>query len=193
MLVEQFEWDKEDALRIWSFGPDNHGPNILTEKTVGVQYLEDIRSSLEPAWQEVTRIGPLCEENMRGVKFNIVDCLIHSDAPHRGAGQIIPAARRLYYAGCLSAMPKLQEPIFLAEITTPHQAIGGVYNCLSLRRGQIVEETYLPGSPLTLVKAYLPVSESMGFTSHLRHLTQGQAFPQCVFDHWEVINGDPYD
>ena len=43
------------------------------------------------------------------------------------------------------------------------------------------------------VKAYLPVNESFGFNSALRSATAGQAFPQNVFDHWEVMNGSPLD
>jgi elongation factor 2 len=39
------------------------------------------------------------------------------------------------------------------------------------------------------VKAYLPVAESFGFNGELRSHTAGQAFPQCVFDHWETMNG----
>ena len=42
------------------------------------------------------------------------------------------------------------------------------------------------------VKAYLPVNESFGFTADLRSHTQGQAFPQCVFDHWDIMNGCTY-
>lgn len=44
-----------------------------------------------------------------------------------------------------------------------------------------------------VVKAYLPVNESFGFTAALRQNTGGQAFPQCVFDHWQVLPGDPLD
>lgn len=44
---------------------------------------------------------------------------------------------------------------------------------------------------MNLVKAYLPVAESFGFTGLLRGNTQGKAFPQCVFDHWQVIKGLP--
>lgn len=40
------------------------------------------------------------------------------------------------------------------------------------------------------VKAYLPVAESFGFNGELRQHTGGQAFPQSVFDHWELMNGD---
>merc|ERR1712238_153680 len=40
------------------------------------------------------------------------------------------------------------------------------------------------------VKAHLPVSESFGFVAALRQATSGQAFPQCVFDHWENLQGD---
>ena len=32
-----------------------------------------------------------------------------------------------------------------------------------------------------------------GFTSKLRAGTGGQAFPQCVFDHWQELPGDMED
>ena len=44
-----------------------------------------------------------------------------------------------------------------------------------------------------VVKAYLPVNESFGFTADLRSNTGGQAFPQCVFDHWQILPGDPFE
>jgi len=43
------------------------------------------------------------------------------------------------------------------------------------------------------IKAYLPIMESFGFNGDLRAATSGQAFPQCVFDHWEVMSGSPLD
>ena len=43
------------------------------------------------------------------------------------------------------------------------------------------------------VKAYLPVMESFGFTADLRANTGGQAFPQAVFDHWQIMNGSPIE
>ncbi|KAJ8488745.1 hypothetical protein ONZ45_g13851 [Pleurotus djamor] len=38
-----------------------------------------------------------------------------------------------------------------------------------------------------------PVAESFGFNGELRAHTSGQAFPQNVFDHWELVAGSPLD
>jgi len=71
--------------------------------------------------------------------------------------------------------------------------MGGVYTCLNQRRGQIVEEESIQGTPMSLLHCYLPVAESFGFTASLREHTKGQAFPQCVFDHWEMLQDNPLE
>lgn len=58
---------------------------------------------------------------------------------------------------------------------------------LNQKRGHVFEEAQRPGTPIFNLKAYLPVIESFGFTGTLRAATSGQAFPQCVFDHWETM------
>lgn len=60
--------------------------------------------------------GVLADENMRAVRFNIYDVTLHTDAIHRGGGQIIPTARRCLYACALTAAPRLMEPVYLVEI-----------------------------------------------------------------------------
>lgn len=35
-LCDDFGWDKNDTLKIWSFGPENTGPNMLVDTTKGV-------------------------------------------------------------------------------------------------------------------------------------------------------------
>jgi len=67
--------------------------------------------------------------------------------------------------------------------------MGGIYNVLNKRRGQVVSAQQRPGTPMFTVKAYLPAMESFGFNAELRGQTGGQAFPQSVFDHWELMNG----
>ncbi len=106
--------------------------------------------------------GPLCEENMRGVRFNITDALVHSDPACRKGGQIIPAARRATLASFLTAQPRVLEPVYLVEIQVPFDQKGGVYSTLSPRRGEVFEEENIIGTPIYNVKAYLPVNESFG-------------------------------
>jgi len=33
LLSEKHSWDKNDALKIWAFGPETSGPNLLVDKT----------------------------------------------------------------------------------------------------------------------------------------------------------------
>merc|ERR1711977_771149 len=121
------------------------------------------------------------------------DVTLHTDAIHRGAGQLMPCTRRVCFAAELTGAPTLQEPVFLVEITCPQEVMSGVYNCMNLRRGMVFEENPREGTPLMQVKAYLPVSESFGFVAALRQQTSGQAFPQCVFDHWENLQMGDYN
>jgi elongation factor 2 len=193
VLAEEYGWDVTEARKIWAFGPNTNGPNVIVDTTKGVQYLNEIKDSIVAALQWVTKEGVLTQENMRGVRFNLVDVSLHADAIHRGGGQIIPTARSVFYAAQLTAKPRLMEPIFLVEIQCPQTVIGGIYSVMNRRRGQIIEEIQRPGTPLTNIKCYLPVAESFGFTADLRSNTGGQAFPQCVFDHWKVLPGDPFE
>ncbi|CAF1468572.1 unnamed protein product, partial [Didymodactylos carnosus] len=75
----------------------------------------------------------------------------------------------------------------------PEAAVGGIYGVLNRRRGHVFEEHHVLGTPMFIVKAYLPVNESFGFTADLRSNTGGQAFPQCVFDHWQMMTQDPFE
>jgi elongation factor 2 len=187
---EKFDWDENAARKIWAWGPETEGANVVVDQTQAVQYMNEIKEHVNSAFQWTTKEGPLCEENMRGIRFNIMDVTLHADSIHRGAGQIMPPTRRCCFAAEMTAQPTLQEPMFLVEITCPQDAMSGVYNCMQPRRGQVFEENPREGTPLLQVKAYLPVSESFGFVAALRQQTSGQAFPQCVFDHWENMPGN---
>lgn len=119
----------------------------------------------------------------------------------------------------------------MSTFQCPETALGGIYQVLNKRRGQLFDDISIAGTPMRLVKAYLPVNESFGkfflccptlngtklsatssvityilssgfkfympnsvpgFTADLRSSTGGQAFPQCVFDHWQILPGDPF-
>jgi len=189
-MRENFEWDRKETATIWALGPEGHGPNMVKNETTGVQYLLEIKESVIAGFDWATNCGPLAEEPMQAVRYNLEDVTMHADSIHRGMGQIMPPTRRAMYAALMTATPSLLEPMYLAEITAPMAVVGGIYSTLSKRRGITQGEYPRPGTPLTVVKAFLPVAESFGFTAALRSNTGGQAFPQCVFDHWSPLTGN---
>jgi len=192
-LADEFGWDVTEARKIWAFGPEGTGPNLFVDTTKGVNYLLEIKESVVGGFNWATQNGPLCEEQMRGCRFNLMDVVLHADAIHRGMGQIMPTARRACFASLLTGGPGLLEPVYLCNISVPQDAMGNVYGVLTKRRGHVFSEEQRPGTPQMTLLAYLPVMESFGFTADLRSNTGGKAFPQCSFDHWEPMSGDPYE
>jgi elongation factor 2 len=73
ILADEYGWDVTDARKIWCFGPEVTGANLLVDTTKGVQYLNEIKDSCVAAFQWATKEGPCAEEPMRGVRFNILD------------------------------------------------------------------------------------------------------------------------
>jgi elongation factor 2 len=192
-LADDFGWDVSEARKIWAFGPEGTGPNLFVDTTKGVNYLMEIKESVVGGFAWATQNGPLCEEQMRGTRFNLMDVVLHADAIHRGMGQIMPTSRRVCFSSMLAGDPGLLEPVYLCNISVPQDAMGNVYGVLTRRRGHVFTEEQRPGTPMMTLLAYLPVMESFGFTADLRSNTGGKAFPQCSFDHWEPMSGSPFD
>ena len=192
-LTTEFGWDANDAKKIWCSGPEgDESTNFFVDTTKGAQYLNEIKEHVINGFQNVTLNGVLCEEPVRGVRFNLKDLMLHSDCIHRGGSQLIPTAINCLYASMLTATPIIMEPVYLVEIQVPDSCVGTIYNCLNHKRGRIISEEKTVGS-LNTVKGYLPVMESFGFNSYIKECTSGQAFPQMTFSHWERIPGDPLD
>lgn len=187
----EFGFDKNEVTKIWAFGPELDCPNMILDVTKGCQYMHEIRDSLVMGFKQATQAGVLCEENVRGMRINVNDTHLHPDSIHRGAGQLMPAAKRVYYASQLKAAPRLQEPFYLCEVICPNDVVGNVYSCLTQKRSEIVSEEPIENSPLTMIKAYLPVAESFNFTSYLRSHTSGKAFESCSFHHYALMSSDP--
>ncbi|KAF7351237.1 Elongation factor 2 [Mycena sanguinolenta] len=116
LLADEYGWEVTEGRKIWTFGPDATGPNLLVDCTRGVQYLNEIKDSCVAGFQWATKEGT-------GRQCN-------ADAIHRGGGQIIPTMRRAAYAAYLLAQPVLQEPVLLVQIECPETVLGGVHQCV---------------------------------------------------------------
>merc|ERR1711979_67384 len=190
LMAKKYGYDKDEAMKIWTFGPSQRGPNLLFDVAKDVQYLNDIKDSVVASFQKVTYAGPLCGERMRGVRFNILNAKLSADSIYRGTGQMFPTALKVFYASFLRASPKLMEPIYRVEIKAQQAVKGGIHAVLSHRRGKIIEAKQSAG--MVTVKAHLPVAESFGFSKELKSKTHGKASkPTISFDHWQIVDGNP--
>ncbi|KAH7025399.1 P-loop containing nucleoside triphosphate hydrolase protein [Macrophomina phaseolina] len=194
---ENYGYDLLASRNIWAFGPDDQGPNILQNDTlpseVDQKTLRSVRDTIRQGFSWATREGPLCEEPIRNTKFRLTDVSLDSQPIFRGGGQIIPTARRACYSSFLMASPRLMEPVYSCAMIGPADAVSSLYTVLARRRGHVLQDGPIAGTPLYSVRGLIPVIDSFGFETDLRIHTQGQATVSLVFDRWSIVPGDPLD
>merc|ERR1712139_696426 len=160
---------------------------------VDQQLLMTIKNYIIQGFYWGMKEGPLCDEPIRNVEFRVLDAQICQEPTFRSGTQIIPTTRRCCFCAFLLATPRLMQPVYHVEITTPADGITAIYNILSKRRGHVTSDYPKPGTPIFIIKAFLPVIESFGFETDLRYHTLGQAFSSSIIDHWSIVPGDPLD
>jgi len=194
---QNYAYDLLASRNIWAFGPDDRGPNILQNDTlpsvVDQKILKSVRDTLRQGFSWATREGPLCEEPIRNTKFKLTDITLAEQAIFRGGGQIIPTARRACYSSFLMASPRLMEPLYSCAMIGPATSVASLYTVLARRRGHVLSDEPIAGTPLFSVKGLIPVIDSFGFETDLRMHSQGQATVSMVFDRWSIVPGDPLD
>ncbi|KAF1989668.1 putative U5 snRNP component Snu114 [Aulographum hederae CBS 113979] len=194
---ENYGYDLISSRNIWAFGPDVNSPNILQNDTlpsdVDQKLLRGARDSIRQGFSWATREGPLCEEPIRNVKFRLTDLALAPEAIFRGGGQIIPTSRRACYSSFMLATPRLMEPVYSCSMIGPASSVSSLYAVLAKRRGHVLQDEPIAGTPLYNVRGLIPVIDSFGFETDLRIHTQGQATVSLVFDRWSIVPGDPMD
>jgi elongation factor G len=84
-----------------------------------------------------------------------------------------------------AAKPVILEPIMKVEIVTPENFFGQVISDVSSRRGQIKETSERAG--MKIVDAMIPLSETFGYATSLRSLTEGRASFTMEFSSYEQV------
>jgi U5 small nuclear ribonucleoprotein component len=130
---------------------------------------------------------------IRNTKFKLTDISLAPEAIFRGGGQIIPTTRRAIYSSFLTASPRLMEPLYTVSMTGPADSVSALYTVLARRRGHVLSDGPIAGTPLYGVRGLVPVIDSFGFETDVRIHTQGQAMVSLVFERWSVVPGDPLD
>lgn len=55
LLADQHHWEVNEARKIWAFGPEGTGPNLIVDVTKAVQYLNEIKDSVVAGFQWATK------------------------------------------------------------------------------------------------------------------------------------------
>jgi elongation factor G len=84
-----------------------------------------------------------------------------------------------------AAKPVILEPIMKMEIITPEDFFGQVISDVSSRRGQIKETSERMG--MKVIDALVPLSETFGYVTALRSLTEGRASSTMEFDSYQQV------
>ena len=182
VLRKEAGWSAKEARNVWAL--EEH-KNILLDMTKGIQYLREVKETVNSGFRWAAKNGPLCDEPIRGIKVKLLDAKLHEDPVHRGPAQIMPAIKRAFWGSFLTANPILSEPIYKIGVSVPLQFVGEVTGLITRKRGRVTASEQK--GPITMIRGFLPVAETFGLSADMRSATSGHAFWQTQFDHWEKV------
>ena len=102
------------------------------------------------------------------------------------------AAIQALKKGLESAGPILLEPVMEVEIFVDKEYMGDILNDITSRRGRVLGmgSTDEDGnSPISVVKATVPLAEMLRYSIDLRAMTSGKATFEMRFSHYDPISG----
>ena len=175
-------WPMDQARNIWNV--DERG-NILVNMTRGIQYLDETKSMIISAFQNVCNEGILSREPTRGIRIMILDVELHEDPAHRTYAQMFPATRRAINGSILTAAPAIFEPIMKIVVQITPDYMGAISSVISSKRGAVIavdQRDYF-----TVVTGEIPLSETFDLSQVLRGATAGKAFWNLVFGKWRLL------
>ncbi len=157
---------------------DIYKGSVFLDKTKGIVQIGEVIELLIDAFEQVMDAGPLAREPCHKMKVSIVDMKLHEDAIHRGPAQVYPAVRDAIKEAFAKAVPVIFEPVQIHQIEAPTSFMGAVTSLVSTKRGNLVDVEQ-DESGVT-IRAELPVSEMIGWTSALRSATEGRGVSSLV-------------
>ncbi len=159
-IVGYLEPLPEDAEEVFEFEDD------VIQGRIPKEYIP----SVEKGFRNSIGKGPIAGYPIVGVKAVLSDGSYHDVDSSDMAFQI--CARNCFRETFLQTKPILLEPIMKVEIEVPSSYQGSVAGELTSRRGMIVA-TEMQGAN-AVIEGEVPLSETFGYSTDLRSMTQGQ-------------------
>ena len=162
---------------------------IFEDKTVNGVIPKEYISSVREGLREAMGSGVLAGYPVEGVKITLVDGSYHEVDSSEIAFKI--AASLAFRDAEQRAGPYLLEPVMDIEVVVPQQYMGDVMSDITARRGEIVDVSSRPDAQV--IKALVPLTETFGYATKLRSLTQGRAVYTMQFSRYREVPRDISD
>lgn len=139
--------------------------------------------SIEKGVRQVMEQGVVAGFPVVGIKAIVYDGKEHPVDSKDIAFQT--AGREVFKLAVQDAGPVLLEPVYQMEITVPDEYMGDVMGDVNTRRGR-VQGMEQKGNR-SVIRALVPFSEILNYSTELRSMTQGRGFYSIIFDHYDPV------
>lgn len=162
------------------------------ERGAGFEFIDKIKGGAIPkefiaptqkGVKEAMDKGVVAGYPMVDIEVTLYDGSYHDVDSSEFAFKI--AGSMAFQAAAKRAKPVILEPVMKMEIVTPENFFGQVISDLSSRRGKIEETSERVG--MKVIDASVPLSETFGYATSLRSLTEGRASFTMEFDRYEQV------
>jgi elongation factor G len=164
--------------------PGEAGTGLVFEsKVVGGNIPREFINPARDGIREAMDNGPVAGFPIEDAKVTLVDGSFHAVDSSEMAFKI--AGSMGFKNGAANADPFLMEPIMDLEVVVPEQYLGDVMGDLNSHRGEV--QGMNPRGDAQVIKAFIPLSETFGYATRLRSLTQGRAVFTLQFGKYSEV------
>jgi elongation factor G len=143
---------------------------VFEEEVVGGRIPKNFIPAIEKGFRQMVHKGPVAGYPVVGLKVIVEDGSYHDVDSSDMAFQT--CARTCMRENFTATRPVLLEPVMRIEIECPTDFQGSVVGNLTSRRGMVVA-TEVSGA-ICRIEGEVPLSETFGYSTDLRSMTQGQ-------------------
>ena len=145
---------------------------LFEEKIVSGRIPKQYIPAVEKGMRQSIVKGVLAEYPVVGLRMFLGDGAYHDVDSSEMAFQA--AAKGMFREYLPKTKPQILEPVMFCEIECPEAAQGSIVGDLTSRRG-IMESTDIKPDGSVLILCEIPLSETFGYATDLRSMSQGQA------------------
>jgi len=162
------------------------------ERGAGFEFIDEIKGGtipkefiapVEKGVKEAMDKGIIAGYPMVDVEVTLFDGSFHEVDSSEFAFKI--AGSMAFQSAARRAKPVILEPVMKMEVVTPEDFFGQVISDLNSRRGKIEQTSERVG--MKIIDALVPLSETFGYATSLRSLTEGRATFTMEFDRYERV------